>query len=79
MARRNAKAPTIRVRIDGRLKSIPNKQTIAAMAEANDPARLKRYRSFRGLREGVSRWHFRRFAGLSGNRPATSLFASLSA
>jgi DNA-damage-inducible protein J len=33
--------------------SIPNKETIAAMAEANRPARLKRYRSFRELRGKV--------------------------
>jgi DNA-damage-inducible protein J len=30
--------------------SIPNAETIAAMAEANRPARLKRYGSFRELR-----------------------------
>lgn len=30
--------------------SIPNEQTIAAMAQANNPATLKRYRSFRELR-----------------------------
>ena len=30
--------------------SIPNKETIAAMAQANRPARLKRYGSFRELR-----------------------------
>jgi hypothetical protein len=30
---------------------IPNAQTVAAMMEANDPAALKRYRSFRELRE----------------------------
>jgi DNA-damage-inducible protein J len=33
--------------------SIPNEQTIAAMAEANSPARLKRYRSFRELRDRI--------------------------
>jgi DNA-damage-inducible protein J len=31
--------------------TIPNAQTVAAMMEANDPAALKRYRSFRELRE----------------------------
>jgi DNA-damage-inducible protein J len=31
--------------------SIPNEETLAAMTEANSPARLKRYRSFRELRE----------------------------
>jgi len=31
--------------------SIPNEQTIAAMMEANSPSKLKRYRSFRDLRE----------------------------
>jgi len=31
--------------------AIPNAETIAAMREANDPAALKRYRSFRELRE----------------------------
>lgn len=31
--------------------SIPNEQTIAAMKEANRPAALKRYGSFRELRE----------------------------
>jgi DNA-damage-inducible protein J len=30
---------------------IPNQETVAAMKEANSPARLKRYRSFRELRE----------------------------
>jgi DNA-damage-inducible protein J len=30
--------------------SIPNAETIAAMAEANRPARLKQYSSFRELR-----------------------------
>jgi DNA-damage-inducible protein J len=33
--------------------SIPNEQTIAAMAEANNPAMLKRYRSFRELRDRI--------------------------
>jgi DNA-damage-inducible protein J len=33
--------------------SIPNDETVAAMREANDPAALKRYRSFRELRERV--------------------------
>ena len=33
--------------------SIPNEQTIAAMAEANNPSKLKRYRSFRELREQI--------------------------
>lgn len=31
--------------------SIPNKETVAAMLETNDAAALKRYRSFRELRE----------------------------
>ncbi len=31
--------------------SIPNEETIAAMMEANRPSALKRYRSFRELRE----------------------------
>ncbi len=31
--------------------SIPNEETLAAMAEANRPAALKRYRSFREVRE----------------------------
>ncbi|MDR3699880.1 MAG: type II toxin-antitoxin system RelB/DinJ family antitoxin [Candidatus Sulfopaludibacter sp.] len=30
---------------------IPNAKTIAAMREANDPARLKRYGTFRELRD----------------------------
>ena len=33
--------------------SIPNDHTIAAMAEANNPAVLKRYRSFRELRDQI--------------------------
>jgi DNA-damage-inducible protein J len=33
--------------------SVPNEQTIAAMAEANNPAALKRYRSFRELRDQI--------------------------
>jgi DNA-damage-inducible protein J len=33
--------------------SIPNEQTIAAIAEANAPAKLKRYASFRQLRDLV--------------------------
>jgi DNA-damage-inducible protein J len=33
--------------------TIPNPETAAAMREANGPARLKRYRSFRELREKV--------------------------
>ena len=33
--------------------SIPNEETVAAMREANDPAALRRYRSFRELRERV--------------------------
>ena len=32
---------------------IPNAETVAAMREANDPAALKRYRSFRELREKI--------------------------
>jgi len=31
--------------------SIPNEETVAAMMETNDVAALKRYRSFRELRE----------------------------
>ena len=31
--------------------SIPNEETVAAMMEANSPATLRRYRSFRELRE----------------------------
>jgi DNA-damage-inducible protein J len=31
--------------------SVPNAETIAAMTEANNPAKLKRYRSFRELRD----------------------------
>ncbi len=33
--------------------SIPNAETVAAMAEANEPAKLNRYRSFRELRDKV--------------------------
>lgn len=33
--------------------SIPTAETVAAMAEANEPARLNRYRSFRELRDKV--------------------------
>jgi DNA-damage-inducible protein J len=33
--------------------SIPNAETVAAMMESNDPAALKRYRSFRELREQI--------------------------
>jgi DNA-damage-inducible protein J len=33
--------------------SIPNEETVAAMMEANRPAALKRYRSFRELRERI--------------------------
>jgi DNA-damage-inducible protein J len=33
--------------------SIPNKETIAAMMESEDATALKRYRSFRELRERV--------------------------
>jgi DNA-damage-inducible protein J len=33
--------------------SIPNEETVAAMMEANSPAALKRYRSFRELRERI--------------------------
>ena len=32
---------------------IPNSRTMAAMREANDPAVLKRYRSFRELRRNL--------------------------
>ena len=31
--------------------SIPNEETVAAMREANEPAALRRYRSFRELRK----------------------------
>ena len=30
---------------------VPNAETVAAMTEANDPAKLRRYGSFRELRE----------------------------
>jgi len=30
--------------------AVPNEETVAAMAESNSPASLKRYRSFRELR-----------------------------
>jgi DNA-damage-inducible protein J len=33
--------------------SIPNEETVAAMLETNRPAALKRYRSFRELREQI--------------------------
>jgi len=33
--------------------SIPNAETIAALREANNPSALKRYRSFRELRDQV--------------------------
>ena len=33
--------------------AIPNAETTAAMREANDPAALNRYRSFRELREKI--------------------------
>jgi DNA-damage-inducible protein J len=33
--------------------AIPNAETTAAMMEANDPAALNRYRSFRELREKI--------------------------
>ena len=33
--------------------SIPNEETVAAMMEANAPSALRRYRSFRELREQV--------------------------
>lgn len=33
--------------------SIPNEETVAAMLESNDAAALKRYRSFRDLREQI--------------------------
>jgi DNA-damage-inducible protein J len=33
--------------------SIPNEETIAAMMETNDATALKRYRSFRELREQI--------------------------
>jgi DNA-damage-inducible protein J len=33
--------------------SIPNEETVVAMREANEPAALRRYRSFRELRKRV--------------------------
>jgi hypothetical protein len=33
--------------------SIPNEETVTTMLEANRPAALKRYRSFRELREQI--------------------------
>ncbi len=33
--------------------SIPNAKTIAAMKEANNPARLRRYKTFRELRDQI--------------------------
>jgi DNA-damage-inducible protein J len=33
--------------------SVPNEETLAAMAEANNPSTLKRYRSFREIRNQV--------------------------
>jgi DNA-damage-inducible protein J len=33
--------------------AIPNAETVAAMAEANNPAALNRYKSFRELRDKV--------------------------
>ncbi len=33
--------------------AIPNAQTVAAMLQENDPGALKRYRSFRELREKI--------------------------
>jgi len=33
--------------------SIPNEKTVAAMMETNDPTALRRYRSFRELRERI--------------------------
>jgi len=33
--------------------SIPNEETVAAMTETNNPAALRRYRSFRELRERI--------------------------
>lgn len=33
--------------------AVPNAQTVVAMKEANDPAALKSYRSFRELRESI--------------------------
>lgn len=33
--------------------AVPNAETAAAMMEANDPAALKRYRSFRDLRKKI--------------------------
>lgn len=33
--------------------SVPNEETVAAMREANEPAALRRYRSFRELRQRI--------------------------
>lgn len=33
--------------------AVPNRETVAAMKEANDPAALRRYGSFRELRERI--------------------------
>ena len=33
--------------------AVPNKETVAAMMETNNPGALKRYRSFRELRERI--------------------------
>jgi DNA-damage-inducible protein J len=33
--------------------SIPNEETVAAMREANEPAALRHYRSFRELRQRI--------------------------
>ena len=33
--------------------SIPNEETVAALREAGNPAKLKRYRSFRELRDQI--------------------------
>jgi antitoxin component of RelBE/YafQ-DinJ toxin-antitoxin module len=51
----------IHARIDPRLKksalpfpvTVPNKETVAAMMETNNPGALKRYGSFRELRERI--------------------------
>jgi antitoxin component of RelBE/YafQ-DinJ toxin-antitoxin module len=69
MRRQAGKTQMIHARVDPKLKRsaervfsqigisfpvrIPNEETVAAMKEANDPATLRRYGSFRELREKV--------------------------
>jgi hypothetical protein len=59
MRRHADKIDKIHARIDAKLKksakriSIPNEKTVAAMVETDDATALKRYRSFRELREGI--------------------------